>query len=552
MKRTVWLLLIIASIVTAPWPVNGFCASGLVTKAGGLMTGTYGNGVMTSITPDVRNRPDNWVTTIGVDDLINNDFVYDPFGNITDIGSEHFVYDPLNRLTNAYGVSDRDFTYVYDANGNVQTVSKTGPSESSSFAYTNNHLNGVTYDADGNLTDDGVYTYDYDQLGQMTSSGSDSYTYDSLGKRIKKTSGMSSLAYCYLGEQLISTYDENLLSYYDEIYLEGQLLARVVDDGVSITDVTYAHLNHLGSPIAFTDDSGNVVWPGQSGGTPYEIHNYEPFGADFADLGSPIIEQDVRFTGKLFDTSTEKHYFNARYYNGITTDSSYEMPPRFLSPDVINGNPEGGQSWNRYRYCLNNPVNMVDPDGNYEVPVIWHPWDKFSDLPYDIFGIRSMIDISTSINGASAKSMQVSVKGSPAVSTVQKDLLIQAHYDIKTTTYTQLEFPFARGASVQTPGVTAAGERFVRVGAGPQNLKFTFETPGGVLPGTYAFPEATFKSIGNNPTALKNLGDLPGTAPQYYRILEPPVGTAIQRGIVPGGQYGGVGGVEEVIFPRGF
>ncbi len=40
------------------------------------------------------------------------------------------------------------------------------------------------------------------------------------------------------------------------------------------------------------------------------------------------------------------------------------------------------------------------------------------------------------------------------------------------TTAAQLEFPFARGASVQTPGVTTAGETFVRVGAGPQNLKF--------------------------------------------------------------------------------
>jgi hypothetical protein len=51
---------------------------------------------------------------------------------------------------------------------------------------------------------------------------------------------------------------------------------------------------------------------------------------------------------------------------------------------------------------------------------------------------------------------------------------------------------------------------------------------------------------------LKNLGDLPGAAPQYYRILQPPAGTPIQRGIVPGGEFGGVGGAEEVIFPKGF
>lgn len=37
-----------------------------------------------------------------------------------------------------------------------------------------------------------------------------------------------------------------------------------------------------------------------------------------------------------------------------------------------------------------------------------------------------------------------------------------------------------------------------------------------------------------------------------WRLLQPPPGTPIQRGIVPGGQFGGVGGVPEVIFPKGF
>jgi RHS repeat-associated protein len=119
-------------------------------------------------------------------------------------------------------------------------------------------------------------------------------------------------------------------------------------------------------------------------------------------------------------------------------------------------------------------------------------------------------------------------------------------------TAVQLEFPFARGASVQTPGVTTAGETFVRVGAGPQNLKFGSTSLSGAQPGTYAFPEATFNSIGQNPAALKNFGDLPGAAPQYFRVLQPPAGTPIQRGIVPGGQFGGAGGVPEVIFPKGF
>jgi hypothetical protein len=86
----------------------------------------------------------------------------------------------------------------------------------------------------------------------------------------------------------------------------------------------------------------------------------------------------------------------------------------------------------------------------------------------------------------------------------------------------------------------------VRVGAGPENLT------GGTQPGTCAFPESTFNSIGQDPEALKNFGDLPGQPPQIYRILEMPAGTPIQRGMVPGGEFGGAGGVPEVYFPKGY
>lgn len=90
------------------------------------------------------------------------------------------------------------------------------------------------------------------------------------------------------------------------------------------------------------------------------------------------------------------------------------------------------------------------------------------------------------------------------------------------------------------------------MGAEPRNLNFTFETPGGVRAKTFAFPEETFNEIGNNPLKLKDLGDLPGQPPSVYRVLEPPPGTPIQRGTVPGGQYGGTGGAPEVFFPEGF
>jgi RHS repeat-associated protein len=107
----------------------------------------------------------------------------------------------------------------------------------------------------------------------------------------------------------------------------------------------------------------------------------------------------------------------------------------------------------------------------------------------------------------------------------------------------------ARDAAVTS---TAQGERFVRVGAKPENLNMTFEHAGGTRAGTYAFPEKTYNAIGHDPALLKDFGDLPGSLPNYSRLLEPPAGTPIQRGIVPGGEFGGRGGVPEVFFPEGF
>jgi hypothetical protein len=111
---------------------------------------------------------------------------------------------------------------------------------------------------------------------------------------------------------------------------------------------------------------------------------------------------------------------------------------------------------------------------------------------------------------------------------------------------------YAGAARLAPIEVTRPGERFVRLGAEPRNLRWTFEHPGGVAPGTHAVPEEVFNQIGQDPSRLKDLLDLPGRPPTVYSILEPPAGTPIQRGVVPGGEYGGQGGLPEVLFPEGF
>lgn len=39
------------------------------------------------------------------------------------------------------------------------------------------------------------------------------------------------------------------------------------------------------------------------------------------------------------------------------------VPGKFMRADPVAGNPGNPQNWNRYSYTMNDPVNLVDPEG---------------------------------------------------------------------------------------------------------------------------------------------------------------------------------------------
>jgi RHS repeat-associated protein len=95
-------------------------------------------------------------------------------------------------------------------------------------------------------------------------------------------------------------------------------------------------------------------------------HDYLPFGEElFAGAGGRTSGlgyssgDGVRqqFTAKERDIETGLDYFGARYYGS--------MMGRFTSADplIASGRAAVPQSWNRYSYVLNNPLNLIDPNG---------------------------------------------------------------------------------------------------------------------------------------------------------------------------------------------
>jgi RHS repeat-associated protein len=86
-------------------------------------------------------------------------------------------------------------------------------------------------------------------------------------------------------------------------------------------------------------------------------HDFYPFGMEVAESGQAAGGPSrMKFTGHERDDLTGLDYMKARYSGWFQAS--------FLIPDpAIDVNPRNPQSWNRYAYVRNDPMNLIDPDG---------------------------------------------------------------------------------------------------------------------------------------------------------------------------------------------
>lgn len=259
--------------------------------------------------------------------------------------------------------------YIYDRFGNRTQVQGTN-AQNLNISTTNNRLtgSGYTYDPAGNLkSEPNGRFYFYDAENRLIKASSDQagndiiaqYFYDASGQRIKKVTQSSTTRFVYnQSGTLLAEYEGEPVPAIDSptkenIYAPSGLLAVI-----EANQTYYLTPDHLGSPRIITDSIGAIS----------SRRDFYPFGESIDDPsigGRNLIPgyfpspDSIRqkFTGYEKDTETNLDFAQARHFASKLG--------RFMQTDPFgaSGVVTTPQTWNRYSYTLNDPINFKDPTG---------------------------------------------------------------------------------------------------------------------------------------------------------------------------------------------
>ena len=218
-------------------------------------------------------------------------------------------------------------------------------------SYSNNRLTTnpatgatLTYDASGNLTYDGSQSFTYDATGQQaTASGSAlSNSYDGDRLRVKKVENSATTYYVrstVLGGQVLAELNASGTWTRGYVYLGGQMVA------IQSGGVNWVHQDPITKSQRVTNSSGTVL----------STIDVDPWGGETASSSNQAF-QPHRFTSYERDANGGDDAMMRRYTGNWM---------RFAQPDPYDGSYRlsDPQSFNRYSYVQNDPVNFVDPFG---------------------------------------------------------------------------------------------------------------------------------------------------------------------------------------------
>ncbi|WP_028875727.1 FG-GAP-like repeat-containing protein [Teredinibacter turnerae] len=379
-----------------------------IDARGSVVSEIFGNGVVTSRTyADEDGELKGIRSGIGFPgtEAQNLGFDHDSLGNLKyredfkNNFSETFVYDEVNRLkstTANYGNGEiRNISVDYDPLGNI--VEKTGVG---SYKYGSQCVSAYGPHAVCEIAGVKNAFYKYDLNGNMTSGDGRTIKYTVFDKpyEIRKGNNLTEINYGpnrsryfrrdttdigVVEHTYIGAYEK--VEYFDDGANKNKTEERHYIGGFAIlttegrtaqssgsSKIRYLHKDHLGSITGITDEIGSVV----------EEFSFDPWGKRRA-----VSLDELEFYhgpwATLGENEKNNTATNAYMLSSFVTNRGFtgheQMDPvglihmngrvydaelgRFIQADPIIQSSGDLQSYNRYAYVRNNPLNLVDPSG---------------------------------------------------------------------------------------------------------------------------------------------------------------------------------------------
>jgi RHS repeat-associated protein len=328
-----------------------------------------GNGIQTTYGQDGAGRL-NYLNAAGV---LRQDFGHDLRDrriwtlrdqNLGDTYT-YFADSQLNVYRHSVSRPDQNFnnpaawtdTFNYDGAGNRTSWNENGTTTSYTAdalnqysAISGNSGGAIAHDARGNVITWGGQTLGYDADNRLTSvsqSGlSLTFAYDPEGRLVKLVKNGSAEYRYYDGAQCYLRTDGGGSTLDWTVWgpTPDEVIARNVSGAWQ-----YYHQDQINSVYAVTNSGGSVL----------ERYLYDAFGApDVRDANwntrtSTAIDNPWLFTGQEWRADIQLANYKARWYQPTLGRFLQTDPVRFDAGDI-----------NLYRYCKNNPIDFVDPNGH--------------------------------------------------------------------------------------------------------------------------------------------------------------------------------------------
>lgn len=328
------------------WKLYDLDARGQIEKE------EYGNGLITTTAHDPKKGTISSILTPGIQNWTYN---FDAVGNLVtrrDLKrnlSESFSYDGLYRLTTVRKNGQVTQSMTYDNAGNITSKSDVG-----TYIYTDgsNKLSSITDCKLSIAAWDEIRYNSFDKVANIVS-GDKTMWIEYGPDKSRVLVNIQGVRKYYVDNLFEQKVENGKISSTNYIFVFGKAVAILSQDANDIEDVKYIHHDHLGSIQAYSDELGKL----------YQELSYDAWG----------LRRNPE-TWVVFDVMASSNAYNDHGFGGhehidlfelVNMDGRMYDPAvgRFISADPFIQSPDFTQSLNRYAYCINNPLSLIDPSG---------------------------------------------------------------------------------------------------------------------------------------------------------------------------------------------